>query len=56
SENAAVAYLLRSGPDVAAAAIEQASAHTVGKWISLGLATLVCIWAWRMVPKDEVTA
>lgn len=55
SENAAVAYLLWSGPEVAEAAIKQASTYTMGKWISLGLAALVCIWAWRMVPKNEVT-
>ena len=55
SENAAVAYLLRTGPEVAEAAIRQASACTVGKWISLGLAALVGIWAWRIAPKNEVT-
>ncbi|MDF3415740.1 hypothetical protein HKX54_14800 [Sulfitobacter sp. M57] len=53
SENAAVAHLLRFGPQVSAGAILQASAYTVAKWICLTLAMLLAVWAWRLAPKEE---
>lgn len=49
-ENAFIAVLLENGPQVSAGAILQASAYTVGKFISLMLAFLLCVWAWRLVP------
>ncbi|MCX7558967.1 hypothetical protein OS190_05255 [Sulfitobacter sp. F26204] len=48
-ENVFVALLLETGPQVSAGAILQASAYTVGKFISLMLALLLCVWAWRLV-------
>ncbi len=56
SENAAVAHLLNIGPQVSAGAILQASAYTIAKWISLTLAMLLCVWAWRLSPKVDDAA
>lgn len=56
TENAAVAHLLQTGPQVSAGAILQASALTVGKWISLTLAMLLVVWAWRLSPKGTGAA
>ena len=56
SENAAVAHLLNIGPQVSAGAILQASAYTIAKWISLTLAMLLCVWAWRLSPKEAEVA
>ncbi len=56
AENASIALLLVTGPQVSAGAILQASAYTVAKWISLTLAMLLAVWAWRLAPKDGPTA
>lgn len=47
-ENALVADLLRAGPEVADAAIRQASMVTVAKFATLGAAVLVALAAWRL--------
>ncbi|KIN61893.1 hypothetical protein Z946_749 [Sulfitobacter noctilucicola] len=52
AENAAVAHMLTTGPQVSAGAILQASAYTVAKWISLALAMLLAVWAWRLSPRS----
>lgn len=51
AENALVAQMLRAGVQVSESTIDQASDFTVAKWISLGVAVAVSLWAWRFAPK-----
>lgn len=52
AENVAVAAMLRAGPRATDALILQASAYTTSKWISLALALLLAVWAWRIKSKE----
>jgi hypothetical protein len=51
AENALVAELLRSWPDIADTQIEQASRYTVIKWGQIGLSLVLTLWAAVFAPR-----
>lgn len=53
TENYRVAQMLQIGASVDEAMVRQAAGATIGKWLALGIALIVTLWAWRVTPGHE---